>query len=63
MSNVGVPLCTVRNARGQITVPDLDVPRPEQKLSVEVGLLNHIHVSDSDTAVSADADTHHCPVL
>ena len=46
-----------------MTDSDLDVPRPEQELTVEIRLFNNVHVSDNDVSSRADTDTHHSPVL
>ena len=56
--------CTVPlNSHMQITDSNLDIPRPEEELPVEIRLFNDIHVSDDDVSIWADTDTHHSPVL
>ena len=41
----------------------LDVPGSEEELSVEVGLLNDVHVGDGHLTLGPTAQTDHCPVL
>lgn len=41
----------------------LDIPWSKQKLTVQVRLLNDIHVSDNDFSVGTRCNAHHCPVL
>ena len=41
----------------------LDIPWPEEELSVEVGLFNAVHVGDMDLSLGPTAHTHQSPVL
>ena len=45
------------------TPPDLHVPGTEEELSVQVTLLNDIHVCDVDGSFWAGTETHLCKVL
>lgn len=44
-------------------IPDLDVTRSEEELSVEIALFYDVHVRDVDTPLRASPHTHHCKVL
>lgn len=48
---------------GQYAFSHVDVPRAEEELSVEVALLNVIHVGDHDSPSLTTRHAHHCKVL
>ena len=40
-----------------------DIPGSEEELSVEIGLLDMVHVGHNDLALWTRRHAHHCPVL
>lgn len=48
---------------GQYAFSHVDVPRAEEELSVEVALLNVVHVGDHDSPSLTTRHAHHCKVL
>ena len=51
-----------RSVQIHIDLP-ADVPVSEQELSAQVALFNDIIISDSDQALGAYSQTHHCKVF
>jgi len=61
--NVQIQEFKMRRFKNLKRVQYLNVPRPEEKLSVEIRLLYDVHVRDNDLTLGSRPHPHHSPVL